>query len=76
MDLKDYFGLMSLCPYVLNKHVFSSKHVPQSSHVFRNMSLCPIQRQITEQIDAKLPNFQTEAKITGLLLKKPRYINI
>ena len=53
-----------------------SKHLPLSPHVFRNMPLCPNHRQITEQIDAKLPNFQTEAKITGLLLKKPRYINI
>ena len=32
MDLMDYiFVLMSLCPYVLNKHVFMSKHFPQSS---------------------------------------------
>ncbi len=38
---------MSLCP-----------NTSLSPRVFRNMSLCPNQRQITEQINAKLPNFQ------------------
>ena len=68
MDLKDYFGLVPLCLLLC---LYVQTLAPLSS-----CPLCPNQRQITEQINAKLPNFQTEAKITGLLLKKPRYINI